>query len=190
MARGVRRPSRGRETVARRAQGYCRLDGIRLTDVLTTSMFHVDNAEAPLERDEFERIRDLAAKVIEDDIVFEDHGGHRHVVRAKKVQILNASDKNLYLHVTVNRETEEVNLNVTHPGTGPICRLDVRSNEHPPGGRNHKHDLKVASCPPQNLRRGVTARPEVESMTFIEAFEWFCKQAQIEFRGQLGDPFA
>ena len=140
-----------------------------------------------MDRAEFEALRDLPDKVIEEDIRFSRKKNLSPLHTAEDIRIKNGLGYDLRLTVKVNPETGSRNFNVHISGLGPICRLDVDDQAHRPAGRSHKHSLMESSCPDSNLpyvedRSGESGRP-LEVL-----FRRFCDLANIEHRGQFFPP--
>jgi hypothetical protein len=141
----------------------------------------------PVDRNEFETLRDLPGKQIDGDIRFSQQRQTSPFYTAD-VPLANSAGQELRVHMRCNPETGSKTINITAVGVGPICRLDVGGPEHPGAGREHKHALKTARCPEQNLHRDVTPRPELTGSSFRHVFEDFCQRAGITHMGTLYPP--
>lgn len=138
-----------------------------------------------MERADFEKIRDLAGKVIEGDIRLRPRRETTPVLVASQIEIQNSANVQLLMNISYNPETNAKTVNVVIRGQGPICRLDVDGNNHKDQGRSHKHSLQSEKCPDRNLPDGVVSRKELAGLTIDKVFAIFCKQAKIEHSGQL-----
>lgn len=139
-------------------------------------------------RAEFERLRDMPGKVIVGDIRLQELRQAKPLLRAEDVRIANEANANLRLALTYNPLTGSKSTNVYVPGLGPICRLDIDGQAHPPAGRSHKHSLRSDDCPRANLPTGVVARDDLSGCTLQEAFEDFCMLANITHQGEFHCP--
>ncbi len=136
-------------------------------------------------RAEFERLRDMPGKVILGDIRLQEQRPTKPLLRAEDVKIANEAGADLRLALTYNPLTGSKSINVYVPGLGPICRLDVDGQSHPPAGRSHKHSLRSDDCPRANLPSGVASRGDLSGHTLQEVFEGFCADANITHRGEF-----
>jgi hypothetical protein len=139
-------------------------------------------------RAEFEHLRDLPGKAIVGDIRLQEQRAVRPLLRAEDVRIENSAGVDLRLTLTYNPQTGSKSVNVHVPGLGPICRLEVDGQRHPPAGRSHKHSLRSADCPRANLPHDVAPRPELSGKLLHEVFEEFCRAANIEHGGMFHSP--
>lgn len=140
-----------------------------------------------MDRSEFESLRDLPDKVIEEDIRFSKKKNLSPLLTAEDIRITNRLGYDIRLTIKFNPETGSRNFNVHLSGVGPICRLDVDDQAHRPAGRSHKHSLKLPTCPHNNLpfaedRAGDSGRG------LEDLFRRFCLMANIQHRGQLFGP--
>jgi hypothetical protein len=138
-----------------------------------------------MNRNEFEQLRDLPGKYIEGDITLVPRKKDSPLWAAK-AHIGGASIE-VRLDIEWNAKNESKTLNVTIPGIGAICRLEIDSKPHYPYGRNHKHALKESDCPTPsiNLSRDIQNRDDLSGKDMQEIFNDFCRKAKIEHRGQL-----
>ena len=137
-----------------------------------------------MDRGEFEVLRDLPNKEIHGDIVLK-RANNSDYLEAEKVLIGNALKVEALMTVRWNPETDAKTINVHVVGVGPICRLDVDGQVHPPAGRHHKHSLVLSSCPETNLKRGVHDRDDLAGKSIEEVFKEFCRISSIEHNGKL-----
>ena len=140
-----------------------------------------------MDRAEFEALRDLPDKVIEEDIHFSRKKNLSPLHTAEDIPIRNGLGYDLRLTIKFNPETGSRNFNVHLSGVGPICRLDVDDQAHHPAGRSHKHSLLQPTCPDQNLPF-VEDRPGESGRSIDVLFRRFCDMANIQHRGQLIAP--
>jgi len=140
-----------------------------------------------MNREQFEALRDYEGKVIRGDVRFQGRQPGRPILTAGDIRISNADEVDLRLHINLNTESTAVNITVSAPGTGPVCRLDIRHTVHGEAGRTHKHSLKTASDPKRNLPYA-EERPDLEDFTPRQAFDEFCRLAKIEFQGEWREP--
>lgn len=141
-----------------------------------------------MNRQEFEWLRDLPSKRIDEDILYAQKAKGIRVYEFR-VQIVvdNRPEIVLSLDGTYNWTTDNTKFNVTLKGVGPICRVDVNGRNHRDQGRTHKHSLHTENCPRNNLPIAV-ARPDLENLTSRQVFEDFCERANITFNGVFHDP--
>jgi hypothetical protein len=142
----------------------------------------------PVDRDEFELLRDLPNKEVTQDIVFrKDKNLPPGVFRTDQVRVENALDYNVVVEAHFTPLTGATVFNFFLEGTGPICRFEVNSTIHGDAGRTHKHDLRTPRCPSQNLPNAL-ARPDFEGLTSRELWGLICRHARIIHTGQLELP--
>ena len=110
------------------------------------------------------------------------------VLAAENLMIENARQVDLRLQISFNPMIGSKTFNVSIPGVGPVCRLDVGGPPHRPAGRNHKHSLLTPRCPDQNLRENVADHPELDGWPLRYLFDWFCNASNIRFDGELFPP--
>ncbi|HEU4951749.1 MAG TPA: hypothetical protein VFT46_07340 [Holophagaceae bacterium] len=140
-----------------------------------------------MNRPEFEALRDLPDKKIEEDIRFSSKRNLGPLFTAEGIRIQNSLGYDLRLTIKFNPETGSKNFNVHLSGVGPICRLDVDDQDHRPAGRSHKHSLHTPDCPDQNLPQ-VTGRSELSGKTLEDLFRDFCIMANINHTGAFHAP--
>ena len=138
-----------------------------------------------MERSKFERLRDLPDKRIIGDIRLVQRSDISAAWEARDIPIVNAEGMDARLTMRLVAETGAKTLNVKITGIGPICRLDVDGRPHRPAGRSHKHALRAAACPRENLKRDVTDRSDLNGRSLQEVFEAFCRMAHIDHEGAL-----
>ncbi len=138
-----------------------------------------------MDREEFERLRDLPGKRIAGDITLKRKRSRSIVFESGPVPIEFESGSLANVYLEYNEATEAKTINVIVVGTGPICRLEVDLRVHREAGRDHKHALKTPDCPSENLARDVSGRPDLSGLSFEAVFETFCKMAHIEHEGTL-----
>lgn len=138
-----------------------------------------------MDRNEFERLRDLSGKRIVGDIRLTQRSDISAAWEAKDIAIVNAEGVDARLTVQIVSETGAKTLNVKVTGVGPICRLEVDSRPHKPAGRSHKHALHTPECPRENLKRGVIDRGDLNGQSLNAVFDAFCRMAHIVHDGAL-----
>jgi hypothetical protein len=141
-----------------------------------------------MNRADFEALRDMPGKIIEQDIRFSRRKALTPVMIADEVVVENAYGTELRLSLHFNTETGSKTINAYIQGAGPICRLDVDGTRHKDKGRSHKHALQSERCPDRNLPDDVTAREDLSGKGMTEIFEEFCRIASIDFRGVFIPP--
>lgn len=139
-----------------------------------------------MNRQEFEELRELPGKVIEDDIRFVAKRAASPILIAE-ANIKNDRNIDAKLTITFNPEIDAVSFNVS-TSAGPICRLDMRGHNHPPVGRNHKHALQNERCPDRNLPDQVGDFSKVSHLDLRGLFDYFLSMAKIEHVGTLIPP--
>jgi hypothetical protein len=137
-----------------------------------------------MDRREFERLRDLPGKKITGDIRLQRSRETAPLLSAT-VLIENSADVTAKLFIEFNEQTDAKILNVSIPGTGPICRLEVDTRSHKSIGRSHKHALHEMDCPALNLPREIQGRSDLSGKSFHEVFMDFCDKANIEHDGSF-----
>ena len=142
-----------------------------------------------MDRPEFEALRDVPDKVIQEDIRFTRKKNLSPLETAEDIRIENGRGYDLRLTLKFNAETGAKSLNVHCSGVGPICRLDVDDNPHSPAGRSHKHTLQTPECPDLNLPY-VEDRPGESGRSVEALFRRFCDTAKIQHLGQFLAPDA
>jgi hypothetical protein len=141
-----------------------------------------------MDRDGFERLRDLQGKTLTVDVRFRANRNTAPLLVAENLRIENADGVEALLDITVNPRRGSTHFNVTVVGVGPICRLDVDGPPHRPLSGSHKHSLLVEACPDQNLREGVVDRSDLSGKPLRELFDMFCKMGNIDFSGTFEVP--
>lgn len=136
-----------------------------------------------MDRAEFERLRNLPAKEISQDVELTRRPENLPFAIADKIRIENSLGVEAYMTISFNEQTNSKKINVHIVGIGPICRLDVDGSEHAPYGRCHKHDLMSDECPGENLKRSITSRNELSGASIEEVFREFCSAARINHTG-------
>lgn len=138
-----------------------------------------------MDRADFVLLRDLPGKEVVEDVVFRtDKHCPECVLRCDQVRVENSLEWPVFVEGHLNLKTEGVTFNFVLEGTGPICRFDVNGTIHGDAGRTHKHDLKTARCPAQNLPQAV-ARADLEGLDARKLWELICRHAKIVHTGQF-----
>ncbi|MGB4057419.1 MAG: hypothetical protein WBK77_04985 [Alphaproteobacteria bacterium] len=142
-----------------------------------------------MDRDEFEKLRDLPGKTINGDILLQSSKESSPLL-STTVSIMNNAGIEAKLRIELNEMTESKTLNVWIPGIGAICRLEVDAKPHKPYGRSHKHSLELEDCPlPHiNLSRNIIDRSDLTGKSIKEVFIDFCQKANIEHLGDFKEP--
>lgn len=140
-----------------------------------------------MNREEFQRLRDLPDKIINTDINFELQNGLGPNLVFSQIRVENSQDLDIILNGTFKPDIPSVTFNFVLKGVGPICRVDVNGTIHGNAGRTHKHDLRRESDPRQSLPTAF-ARPDLEGKTAREVWEILCEQAHIIHQGHFHDP--
>jgi len=139
-------------------------------------------------RTQFEALRNLAGKVIVEDIRFVKSKPMSPLLVAENIRISNDSGVDARLTIHYNPQVGAKTFNVHIPGVGPICRLDVDGPPHRPAGRCHKHSLQTERCPGRNLPDGVADLPKLSGRSIRALFVEFCTMASIIHSGELETP--
>ncbi len=138
-----------------------------------------------MNRTEFERLRDLPDKEINQDVIFQYK--NPTTMRFTEVQIINSLGIDLVVNGSFLPDIPAVKYNICIRGMGPICRVEVNSTKHRDVGRTHKHSLQKESCSRKNLPHA-DARPDLEDKSAREVWEILCQQAKINHTGSFIDP--
>jgi hypothetical protein len=141
-----------------------------------------------VDRTQFEALRDLPNKRIQQDIRFSRRQATAPAITADGIPIENSDGIDARLNITYNPEVGSKTFNVHVVGVGPICRVDVDGPAHRPAGRSHKHALRNERCPDRNLPDHVHDRPDLSGKNLLELFEIFCQMAHIEHVGTFEAP--
>jgi len=141
-----------------------------------------------VDRTQFEALRNLDGKFIDDDIRFVKSKPMSPLMIAENIRIKNDSGVDVRLTIHYNPAIRSKTFNVHIPGIGPICRLDVDGPPHRPAGRCHKHSLQTARCPERNLPDKVSDLPTLSGKSVRELFAEFCNMACIQHNGELETP--
>ncbi len=141
-----------------------------------------------IERNEFESLRDILGKKIQQDIQFSNKRQTSPYLVAEDIFIENSQELDLRMSILYNPIIGSKTINVHVSGLGPICRLDVDGPAHRPFGRSHKHSLQNERCPDRNLPDGVMDRPDLLGKSLKDVFETFCRMAHIQHEGIFFSP--
>lgn len=137
-----------------------------------------------MDRELFEKLRDLPNKIIEGDISFQSDTRLIPNKVAENIIIKNDLNINLKMNLRYNEEIHSKTINIVANGNSPICRLDVDGTAHKDQGRSHKHSLLTARCPARNLPNAIS-RSELSGKPFQVIFKKFCHEANIDFKGNF-----
>jgi hypothetical protein len=137
-----------------------------------------------MDRSEFERLRDLPDKSIDEDVVLQRSRDMSPLLFAV-VPIRNSAGVDARVRVELNEKTDSKTINVVISGIGPICRLDIDGKEHKDFGNSHKHSLKLSDCshPSVNLSRKIEKRADLSGKDIKDVFTDFCQKANITHHG-------
>lgn len=137
-----------------------------------------------MERSEFNHLRDLQGKVIEDDIILE-RSKENSPLLTTTVSIKNTGNTDVKIRIEWNEKTDSKTVNVMVAGTGPICRLDIDTKAHKPYGTSHKHSLSTPDCPHPSINLGnkIEDRSDLSGKSIEEIFKDFCQRSNITHHG-------
>lgn len=136
-----------------------------------------------MDRQDFERLRDLPGKTIRGDIRLRQSRNMKTVYECDKIAI-EGTDVDLRMNIRHNIESGYTTINVVAAGQGPVCRVDVDGPVHHGAGRSHKHSLREAPCPGMNLPHA-EPRHDLNGRSPAEVLKDFCERARIDFQGVL-----
>ena len=139
-----------------------------------------------MNRVEFEKLRDLPQKVINEDIYFTT-SKQNSVFKSNRLVVTNAANAKVFIDIKYNPDTGYFCLNTCVEGIGAICRLERNSHEHGNAGRDHKHSLQKPNCPDNNLPHA-EAFPNLQGKNVEQMFRMFCKVASITYNGTFHEP--
>jgi hypothetical protein len=140
-----------------------------------------------MNKNEFEVLRNLKDKFIEDDIEFQNVRGMGQNLTFEKIPVENSMGYKILLNGEYSPRLKKIKYNFVLSGIGPICRIEVNGQCHKDKCRNHKHELIKESDPERNLPNAYP-RPDLENKTPSELWEIVCKEAKIQHRGRLKVP--
>jgi hypothetical protein len=143
--------------------------------------------ETPMNRNEFEQLRNLPGKRITGDIVFTAPRDGKPNLVFDQVVVANDLQWDVLLNGTYKPGIPAVSFNFVIRGLGPVCRIEVNGPIHGDAGRTHKHDLRSADDPRLNLPNAV-ARTDLEGRSAREVWEMLYQQANIIHEGTFHDP--
>lgn len=141
----------------------------------------------PMNRAEFEQLRDLPDKRIEGNVTFSLKKNARPIHTLDQIAVQNSLGIDLVLQGSYNPEINKLSIQFFVRGVGPICRLCVNGREHQGHGRTHKHDLRHEDDPGRNIPR-VVGRPDLAGKSPHEAWSTLCEQAHITHSGYFSVP--
>lgn len=133
---------------------------------------------------EFEELRKLPDKRIEGDITFIRIKEAKSFFYFEKIPVINRFKWNLVLNGKFWPEIPSYGFNFSIVDVGPICRLEVNSNEHGNSGRTHKHEFTKESDSRNNLPTAFS-RKDFETLEILEAWKKLCEEAKITHTGSL-----
>ena len=141
----------------------------------------------PMNRSEFEALRNLPNKQINADIRFELKQATSPNLTFEEVLVQNALQYEVVLNGTFKPDLPSVTFNFVLRGGSPICRVCVNGTMHSGAGRTHKHDLRREGDPRNNLPAAF-ARPELSELSVREVWETLLRQANIVHKGNFYSP--
>ena len=142
-----------------------------------------------MNRQEFERLRDLPGKHIAADIEFVASKATSPNLTFDGIRVENELGLDVFVNGTYKPEIPSFSFNFRVGQLGPICRVSVNSMHHKGVGRTHKNDLRDETDPRLNLPVAI-ARTDLEGKTTREVWEILCRQARIEHTGKFVAPDA
>ena len=143
--------------------------------------------EVPVNRQEFENLRDLRGKRIVGDIVWDSPRDGKPNLVFDQIPVENSAGWDVILNGTYKPGIPALTFNFVLRGSGPICRIDVNGTIHGAAGRTHKHDLRRDDDPRKNLLTAVPG-PDLDNKSVVEVWNSLCVAANIEHVGTLRDP--
>lgn len=140
-----------------------------------------------MNRQEFERLRDLPGKRITADIVFAASKATSPNLVFDNIKVENELGLDVFVNGTYKPGIPAFTFNFRVGQLGPICRVSVNNMHHKDAGRTHKNDLRDESDPRMNLPTAI-ARKDLEGKSVQQVWEILCQQAKIEHQGQFIAP--
>jgi hypothetical protein len=137
-----------------------------------------------MNRLEFENLRNLPGKRIEGDIIFSRTKDTRSYLSFEKIQVINQFKWNILLNGKYWNDIPTYIFNFSIVDVGPICRIEVNSNEHYDSGRTHKHEFTKESDCRNNLPTAYN-RKDFEDLEILDGWEKLCKEAKILHDGKF-----
>jgi len=141
----------------------------------------------PMNRAEFEQLRDLPDKRIEGNITFSTKKGSRPIHVIEPLAVQNSLGIDLVLQGSYNQEIKKLTLQFLVRGTGPVCRFCINGRRHRGLGRTHKHDLHEEDDPARNLPTAVK-RADLSGPPLESVWRTVCEQAKIVHNGTFDLP--
>jgi hypothetical protein len=141
----------------------------------------------PMNRVEFEQLRDLSDKKIDGNIVFTNPKGARPVHVITPIAVQNSLGIDLLLQGSYNPEIRKLTIQFYVRGVGPICRFCINGRAHQNLGRTHKHDLQQEDDPGKNFPQAV-ARAELANLSVPALWKTICEQAHLQHDGTFELP--
>ncbi len=142
-----------------------------------------------MNRDEFERLRDLPNKMISSDIEFTPTGSNPDVLKFEE-KIDNPLGLEIIVTGNYKKMIPSLTFNFHVTGVGAICRFDINGKLHPDANtlklaRTHKHSLQTDSCPKDNLPYAIERNFDLVTQTVIDIWKQICFEASINHNGVL-----
>ena len=150
-------------------------------------MLHFSKAGVFVNRREFELLRDLPNKRIDQDIRFVAARATDPNLTFSGVTLKNTAGWIVRLNGTYKPGIPSLTFNFSIPDVGAICRLDINGPVHKPVGRTHKHSLKNDEDPRKNLPTP-DAAPDFNNLSPSQAWALLCESARILHEGVFFDP--
>lgn len=166
--------------------GVCFLSAKKLRETWSGWIWY----DVAMDRPAFLRLLALPGKRIDQDLVFEEveNKGPNKVLRP--VDVFNTGGFKVRLEGHYHPLYQSITFNfVCAEAGGPICRLDVRGQNHKEAGRTHKHDLHREQDPRNNLP-AAHARDDLAEMAPVDIWRDLCTRAHIQHTGRFFDPRA
>lgn len=138
-------------------------------------------------RQEFEQLRNLPGKLIQENIEFMQVKEMTPNLVFYNVPVLNDQNWDIRVNGTYKPGIPSITFNFALYGSGPICRLCINGTIHGNAGRTHKHELRTEDDPRYNLPTALP-KPEMETLTARQAWNWLCENANIIHEGEFIDP--
>ncbi len=142
-----------------------------------------------MNRTEFEQLRNLPDKFIEEDIVFVPSKNISTVLECEQIKVENSLGISLILNCSYIPDIPRLKFNFHVQGVGAICRFEVNGKVHGEAGRTHKHYLVNESCSRKNLPEA-DPRPDLALLVYSPKEIWnkVCEQSRIVHLGELVEP--
>ncbi len=142
-----------------------------------------------MNREEFERLRDLPDKRIIGNIEFTPSRQVSTTLIIDRIRVENSAGYEIVLNGSYIRDIPSLKLNFHIVGTGAFCRLEINGKVHKNAGRTHKHSVHDES----SIRRHLpdpTPRADLDltAQSAKQIWETLCQEANITHLGEFVDP--